>query len=107
MQQRQVMSNYAKRVLPVEEIDESELEIGEGSVSMIDREHVAVCRDQNGEINRCSPICKHAGGVVRWNAAAGTWDCPVHGGRYAANGDRLYGPPTESLDQPKEQAAKR
>jgi glycine/D-amino acid oxidase-like deaminating enzyme/nitrite reductase/ring-hydroxylating ferredoxin subunit len=106
VQQRQVMSDYAERVLPSHEIDESDLEIGEGAVGMIDGEHIAVCKDHNGEVHRCSPICKHAGGVVRWNAAAQTWDCPVHGGRYAANGDRLYGPPIESLDQPSEQAAK-
>ncbi|HBJ38312.1 MAG TPA: hypothetical protein DDZ51_26880 [Planctomycetaceae bacterium] len=94
LQQRQVMSDYAERALPADEIDESDLKIGEGGVGMVRGEHFAVCKDQSGEFNRYSLICTHAGGVVRWNAAAQTWDCQVHGGRYTANGDRFYGLPT-------------
>lgn len=105
VEQREVMSNYAERILPTAKVLEADLQAGEGIVGKSDGQHAAVCRDESGKINRCSPICKHAGGVVRWNAAAQTWDCPVHGGRYMADGSRLYGPPIESLDKLDDQAA--
>ncbi|MEX0824841.1 MAG: Rieske 2Fe-2S domain-containing protein, partial [Pirellulaceae bacterium] len=44
-----------------------------------------------------SPTCSHQGGVVHWNEMEQTWDCPVHGGRFAANGERIYGPPESRL----------
>ena len=46
-----------------------------------------------------SAVCRHAGCVVRWNAAAKTWDCPCHGGRYLPDGRVLCGPPTKDLRQ--------
>jgi len=35
---------------------------------------------------------------VHWNQAEKTWDCPCHGGRYSATGERLYGPPSADLE---------
>ena len=46
---------------------------------------------------RVSRICPHLGGVVRWNEQEQSWDCPVHGSRFAANGALLEGPATEGL----------
>lgn len=37
-------------------------------------------------------ICPHMGGVLRWNDAEETWDCPLHGSRFAPDGSVLEGP---------------
>lgn len=94
------VASYAQRVLPTASIDPQTLAPGEGRVGKVDGKHVAVCRDAQGQIHQRSPVCVHLGGVVRWNPAEQTWDCPVHGGRYTAAGCRLYGPPSGDLEPP-------
>ena len=92
--------NYAEHVLPAEEIDVDALAPGEGAVGTIGDQHVAVCRTVDGVFHRRSPVCPHMKGIVHWNQAEQTWDCPVHGGRFHADGCRLYGPPEEDLAAP-------
>jgi nitrite reductase/ring-hydroxylating ferredoxin subunit len=57
---------------------------------------VAQCR-VDGKEHRVSGICTHLGGVLQWNDAESTWDCPLHGSRFAADGTRLEGPATRDL----------
>lgn len=48
---------------------------------------------------RCvvSGVCTHLGGVLRWNTAEGSWDCPLHGSRFSPTGRVLEGPATRDL----------
>nr|NLD40695.1 FAD-dependent oxidoreductase [Actinomycetales bacterium] len=46
---------------------------------------------------RVSAICTHLGGVLRWNNAERSWDCPLHGSRYDARGALLEGPAVTDL----------
>lgn len=52
---------------------------------------------QRAGARKVSRVCPHLGGVVRWNELEQSWDCPVHGSRFAADGALLEGPATEPL----------
>jgi Rieske Fe-S protein len=96
-EQAKGLTDYAERIMPAREVNTADIKKGEGMVGEIDGEFVAVHRDDQGQIRKCNPICRHMGGVVHWNPFEKTWDCPVHGGRYASCGQRIYGPPEEPL----------
>lgn len=42
-------------------------------------------------------VCPHLGGVVRWNDAEESWDCPLHGSRFDRAGEVLDGPAVRDL----------
>lgn len=44
-----------------------------------------------------APICSHLGGVLSWNATEASWDCPLHGSRFAPDGSVLEGPATKPV----------
>jgi glycine/D-amino acid oxidase-like deaminating enzyme len=56
----------------------------------------ARCRVDGAE-HRVSPVCPHLGGIVNWNDADKTWECPLHGSRFAPDGALLEGPATRDL----------
>lgn len=65
----------------------------------------------DGRTRAVSAVCPHLGGVLRWNDAELTWDCPLHASRFTADGRRIEGPalcdlarlprvPGEEIDEP-------
>lgn len=51
----------------------------------------------DGTTRIVSPVCPHLGGIVKWNDADCSWDCPLHGSRFAPDGTLIEGPATKGL----------
>ena len=51
----------------------------------------------SGVERHVSAVCSHLGGIVGWNDAERSWDCPLHGSRFTAGGEVLDGPATCGL----------
>ena len=45
-----------------------------------------------GVTRAVNAVCPHLGGVLAWNDAEGSWDCPLHASRFTAAGLRIEGP---------------
>jgi glycine/D-amino acid oxidase-like deaminating enzyme/nitrite reductase/ring-hydroxylating ferredoxin subunit len=78
-------------------LSDDQIAPGAGCVVARQGRLVALYRDDAGKLHRFSPVCTHAGCIVHWNEAERTWDCPCHGGRYSADGQRFSGPPPRDL----------
>ncbi|MBW0104381.1 FAD-dependent oxidoreductase [Pseudonocardia sp. KRD291] len=72
---------------------------GEGRVETTVRGKVARCR-VGGVLHERSAVCPHLGGIVEWNDAETSWDCPLHASRFAPDGGVLEGPATRGLGTP-------
>jgi len=70
---------------------------GEGAVIREGLSKVAVYKDEVGRLHACSAVCTHLGGIVRWNGAEKTWDCPCHGSRFDRFGEVVNGPANHPL----------
>ncbi len=53
----------------------------------------------NGEVCRVSLKCPHMGGTLAWNDSEESWDCPLHGSRFTADGTLLEGPAVDDLER--------
>lgn len=75
----------------------SAIPCGRGAIVRHGLTKVAVYRDDNGVFHECSAVCPHLRGIVSWNDAEKTWDCPVHGSRFDRFGRVLNGPANTDL----------
>jgi glycine/D-amino acid oxidase-like deaminating enzyme/nitrite reductase/ring-hydroxylating ferredoxin subunit len=71
---------------------------GQGWVARRGTQPVAVCT-VDGMTRELSAVCPHLKGIVSWNDAERSWDCPLHGSRFTADGDVIEGPSTKGLDR--------
>ncbi|WP_426999072.1 FAD-dependent oxidoreductase [Pseudarthrobacter sp. N5] len=51
----------------------------------------------DGKVCLLSASCTHLSGLLTWNDAEKSWDCPLHGSRFGADGKLLEGPATHNL----------
>ena len=102
-----VAAQYADWLTGGELPDIADVRPGTGAVLRRGLQKIAVYRGEDGQVTVCSATCPHLGGVVRWNSAEQSWDCPCHGSRFAPTGEVLNGPandPLERLDAPAEES---
>ncbi|MFD1712908.1 FAD-dependent oxidoreductase [Amnibacterium flavum] len=69
---------------------------GQGVVAHDKGRPVGVCT-VGGVTRTVSAVCPHLGGVLTWNDQETSWDCPLHGSRFTADGTRIEGPATADL----------
>jgi len=99
---------YADWIRPGEVSSTSQIPRGSGAVIRHGLSKQAVYRDEDGQLHICSAACPHLGGVVHWNEGEKTWDCPLHGSRFDAEGHVLNGPAAGDLQvlrRPRETAS--
>lgn len=89
---------FADYLKPSEISSPDDLANGQAAVIQDGLRKIAVYKDEEGQVHKCSAICTHWKGVVRWNDAEKTWDCPVHGSRFNACGKLIQGPANKDLD---------
>jgi len=77
--------------------DIEDLKPGCGGVMIEGTKHIACYKDENGNVSKCSAVCTHLHGIVNWNAAEKSWDCPCHGSRYDKFGKCIQGPAIKDL----------
>jgi len=81
-----------------ETIKEAEnLKPGEGGIISAGLKKIAVYRDENNQLHACTAVCPHLGGILHWNADEKTFDCPLHGSRFTAEGKVINGPASSDL----------
>jgi len=91
-------SGYTDWLRPAEVASIGEVPAGAGAVVRRGVHRLAVYRDADGLITVCSAVCTHLGGLVRWNSAERSWDCPCHGSRFSPQGEVLNGPALRGLE---------
>lgn len=99
----QINAQY-KRLLQSDIEDIEDLGPGEGGILNPKlSKPLAVYKDDDGTVHTFSALCPHLGGVVCWNTAEKSWDCPVHGSRFSKDGLRVCGPSHRGLTTESEQ----
>jgi glycine/D-amino acid oxidase-like deaminating enzyme/nitrite reductase/ring-hydroxylating ferredoxin subunit len=92
---------YSDWLKPGDVKSAKEIAPGKGAVVRQGLHLLAVYRDASGHCHAHSAACPHLGGVVQWNGAESSWDCPCHGSRFDAHGKVIAGPANSDLEPAK------
>jgi Rieske Fe-S protein len=66
---------------------------------VIQKEKLAIYKDNNGEVHTFSAVCTHLGCIVSWNELEKSFDCPCHGSRFSGQtGNVVNGPANSNLE---------
>ncbi len=87
------------RLADAPDIPLTSLRCSEGKIISLNGKKVAAYCNADGHITLCSPVCTHLKGIVHWNNAEHTWDCPCHGARFRATGEVIAGPAESDLEK--------
>jgi Rieske Fe-S protein len=73
--------------------------LSKDSGAVIEKEKIAIFRDETGKERRYSAVCTHLGCTVIWNDLEKSFDCPCHGSRFSGHTGRVInGPANSSLE---------
>jgi glycine/D-amino acid oxidase-like deaminating enzyme len=90
-------AQYADWLGPGDVTSVEQIARGEGAVVRRGLHRVAIYVDDAGSSHELSATCPHLGGVVSWNPAEKSWDCPCHGSRFDCHGKVITGPASSDL----------
>ncbi len=91
-------AQYADWLGPADVGTAEQIARGEGAVVRRGLTRVAIYVDEAGATHELSATCPHLGGVVSWNSAEKSWDCPCHGSRFDCRGKVVTGPASSDLE---------
>ncbi|HEX8549141.1 MAG TPA: FAD-dependent oxidoreductase [Cytophagaceae bacterium] len=95
----EVAKHFISDRFKVEDLDASQIQLGEGRIIEHQGEKVAAAKSEDGKLHVLSPVCTHMGCYVQWNNYEKSWDCPCHGSRFNMKGEVLEGPAVKALEQ--------
>ncbi len=90
-------AQYMDWMTPGEVTAAEEIPFGQGAILRRGAQKIAVYRDRHGQCHERSAACPHLYGLVHWNDAEKTWDCPCHGSRFDCMGSVIQGPAVSDL----------
>lgn len=92
-----VAAQYADWLSSGDIDSEDQIPKDSGAVLRNGVQKMAVYRDEDGKLHRCSAVCPHLKCIVAWDSLEHTWNCPCHGSRFNAYGKVLNGPANSDL----------
>lgn len=97
-----VVAQYADWTTGGDVEDDSGISKDSGAIVRSGLTKLAVYRDEQGTLHKCSAVCPHLNCIVAWNHTEKTWDCPCHGSRFDKFGTVINGPANKDLSPFKE-----
>ena len=91
------VDDFASAASPVKKL--ITVEQRDGWRKIVSEKAVYVIKQADGQLNVLSAVCPHLGCSAAWRTEQNEFLCPCHGGRFAADGKLLGGPPPRGMDQ--------
>lgn len=94
-----VASQFVGKWFATERLEQiASLSPDEGKVIRLQKETMALYKDESGSLHGVNPACTHMKCSVAWNTVEKSWDCPCHGARFSVDGVVLNGPADTDLE---------